>query len=203
MVHQDVNEILLLFNQPRIAKPFFDFFFLNRDPTVGHVAEAISFHKFPRAVTKFRGFALLCFGNFRYAFRQLGGEEELRYLQTRRSHLSLEIKGIPKWKTWELGYLASSNLVEDDARYRVLDARKRKLTLSELLEEQAKSTDLLPGVLKRVKVQWSTFGGTPNAFDMHKLRDASEMFAKEIRRNRAQGKQNTVRYLLANSSMFT
>ena len=52
------NEFLLLLNQDRISEDFYNFFFGNNNIDIKELRKGIS---------KFRGFALLCFGNFRFA----------------------------------------------------------------------------------------------------------------------------------------
>lgn len=64
--YEQFNEILLLLNQVRIGEGFFIFFF-NSDK------EKITLEAIKNGVKKFRGYAMLCYGNFRHAY-QIWGE---------------------------------------------------------------------------------------------------------------------------------
>lgn len=145
--HEEFNELLLLFNQERVEPPFFTFFFLNKDPrpdfflkkdirpeqTSAQAKDFITFHQLKKGVKKFRGFALLCFGNFRFAFRKLSEEKnpyqfmrlldpwsrnskgEKREFEKRQEPL-IPLSGteeIEEDKTWLLGYISGASLKED------------------------------------------------------------------------------------------
>ncbi|MBN2128817.1 MAG: hypothetical protein JW741_04945, partial [Sedimentisphaerales bacterium] len=56
------NELLLALNQHRVCEPFFRFFFGDSVVTLDDLKIGVS---------RFRGFAMLCFGNFRFAYRSL------------------------------------------------------------------------------------------------------------------------------------
>ncbi len=56
----EFNEMLLLLNQDRVSKDFFDFFWQGPRANLNAIRDGI---------TRFRGFALLRFGNFRFAYR--------------------------------------------------------------------------------------------------------------------------------------
>lgn len=111
--YQQVNEILLLLNQDRIEEGFFEFFLLPGN----ELNKIIGFRELCTGVKKFRGFAMLKFGNFPFAYRKLREiksrmeiEKELKpfsyqskYLKKyveRRPGVALEIEPIPKTKTW-------------------------------------------------------------------------------------------------------
>jgi hypothetical protein len=66
------NELLLLLNQDKVGRDFFTFFFGN---------SVIKFDDLKKGIAKFRGFAMLRFGNFKFAYRQLAPmpEKELKY----------------------------------------------------------------------------------------------------------------------------
>lgn len=64
--YEQVNELLLLVDESRISRAFFNFFFSTTEND-----SPISLEDFKRGVRQFRGFAMLCYGNFRYAFRTL------------------------------------------------------------------------------------------------------------------------------------
>ncbi|MFX0065812.1 MAG: hypothetical protein ACFFC7_26865 [Candidatus Hermodarchaeota archaeon] len=59
---EEFNEILLFLKQPRVTKDFFDFFFPDGISNREELLEGIS---------RFRLYAMLCYGNFRYAFKDL------------------------------------------------------------------------------------------------------------------------------------
>jgi hypothetical protein len=67
---QQFNELLLVLNQDRISKAFFEFFFRAGDV-------ALTFGQLQEGVTRFKGYAMVCFGNFRFAFRYLSSLEEI------------------------------------------------------------------------------------------------------------------------------
>jgi len=116
------NELLLLVDQDRVTAPFFDFFF----------GKGVRVDQLTQKVIRFRGFAILCFGNFRYAYKQLStckSKEHLsRLLQpyaaleqqiledfTNRPPVAFRIDRIPQEKTWCNGYIAKKKY-EREAR---------------------------------------------------------------------------------------
>jgi hypothetical protein len=64
--YEQINELLVLVDESRISRAFFEFFFRPRTPE-----SPISLEEFKEGVKRFRGFAMLCYGNFRYPFRRL------------------------------------------------------------------------------------------------------------------------------------
>jgi hypothetical protein len=66
---QQFNELLLVLNQDRISRPFFEFFFGNGD-------SPLALDQLRQGVVRFKGFAMVCFGNFRFAFRNLSNVSE-------------------------------------------------------------------------------------------------------------------------------
>ncbi len=60
--YEQFNELLLLLDQDRVTRAFFDKFFDGFISDLQHLA---------LSVIKFRGFAMLCFGNFRFAYKHL------------------------------------------------------------------------------------------------------------------------------------
>jgi len=110
--YRQFNELLLLLNQDVVGKDFFKFFFEN---------ERIRLEDLKKGIAKFRGFAMLCFGNFRFAYKRLiqMSEKELELTLSpcwkkpselkeefeKRPQKMLEIKKIPRDKTWYLGYI--------------------------------------------------------------------------------------------------
>ena len=118
--YSQFNELLLLLNQHRISPDFFHFLFGE---------ENIELKMLKPGIIKFRGFAMLRFGNFRFAYKKLNQinkreiEETLKpFFQsskllknyfTDRTMSTLEIEKIPKDKTWYNGYI-SKKIYEND-----------------------------------------------------------------------------------------
>jgi hypothetical protein len=134
----EFNELLLLLNQDRVSRDFYDFFFGPGRVTLENLR---------RGVTRFRGFAMLRFGNFRFAYKDLitkKAEGVLRALapytvptnrlkeefDQRRPSIALGLTEIPKDKTWLLGYVAK-RLLEDD-----VERLKEREAASSSLEDQ-------------------------------------------------------------------
>jgi len=133
------NELLLLINQNRVSECFFSFFFNNRIENINDLLGGIK---------KFRGYAFLCYGNIKYAYKILiscrsiellkkhlspycnGSEEVLDSYRNRHSK-ALEIHDIQKDKTWLGGYLAKEIYEADFKRIREL-SRSNNSEINEL-----------------------------------------------------------------------
>ncbi len=142
--YEQFNELLLLLNQDRVSRSFFKFFF---------GSERIKLAELKRGITKFRGFAMLCLGNFRFAYKELisKNEEDLeeslsQYCGTKESIdiftarpvKALEIEEITRDKTWYNGFLAKKKY-DKEANYlaELLKAKDRieiELSQDELLK---------------------------------------------------------------------
>lgn len=111
--YEQFNELLLLFDQDRVSRAFFDFFCSpNRCLKLDELLERIA---------RFRGFAMLCFGDFRFAYKKLSRHNEAELLDeldpysksaasiqsgfAERPAPALKIEKIAKDKTWCLGYI--------------------------------------------------------------------------------------------------
>src|SRR3990170_968394 len=70
---EELNDILLLVNQFPLQQAFFDFFF-------AHDKKRITFEELKAGVARFQGFAMLCFGNPRFAYRSLYNMKEMKDL---------------------------------------------------------------------------------------------------------------------------
>lgn len=120
--HRQFNELLLLLNQDIITEDFFNFFFGN---------EVKSIDDLKKGIIKFRGIALLCFGNIKFAFRKLSqmdgrqldsilgycmkkSEELVKECQNRSKEL-VSIKKIDRDKTWYLGEITGA-VVRDEIK---------------------------------------------------------------------------------------
>jgi len=64
--HEQLNELLLLLNQDTVCKDFFTFFFGEHVNTLDDLKQG---------VVNFRGFAMLCYGNFKFAYRRIAQME--------------------------------------------------------------------------------------------------------------------------------
>lgn len=172
-----LNEVLLLVGAKRLSSEFFDLFFLADD--VGHPPRdenrSISVATMKRGIARFRAFALLRFGSFRFAYTKLNSDTTLagkdgrapvkELLGTwadapseRHSRLasrpqplvnvSPEEDLVPRDSTWHLGYLSVDIAHTEFARVLALEGRASEKTL----ESSAESLDALPpGVRGRVK----------------------------------------------------
>lgn len=109
---QQLNELLLVLNQDRVSRAFFDFFFGAEQP--------LTMIKLREGVIRFKGFAMICFGNFRFAFRRLSAIPELDHLREElgtcchsshdirdayaaRTDKVLDVSLIPRDQTWFVG----------------------------------------------------------------------------------------------------
>ncbi len=115
--YNQLNELLLLFNQDTIGKDFFVFFFGEMD---------ISLMDLKKGVINFQGFAMLIFGNLKYAYKTLGNKSKTKieselfpYCRAsleiirefkKRPNKMLEITKIPKLKTWLAGEVSAGKI---------------------------------------------------------------------------------------------
>jgi len=116
--YEQFNELLLLLNQSRIGKGFFNFFFGK---------DIVKLDDIKNGVTKFRGLAMLRFANFRFAYKKLidKSEEEIasywkRYDEEdfkKRSLPSLQIEEIEKDKVWYAGELTPTKIRKDEIEF--------------------------------------------------------------------------------------
>lgn len=111
--YEQFNELLLLFDQDRVSRAFFEFFCSPNG--------CLKLDEFPKRIARFRGFAMLSFGDFRFAYKKLSRhnqEELLRELDpyskstasivaafAERPDPALKVEKIGKEKTWCLGYI--------------------------------------------------------------------------------------------------
>ncbi len=123
---EDLNDILLLVDQFPLGEAFFRFF-------LSEGQEAISFQELKDGIVRFKGFALLEFGNVRFAYRTLYklSQDDLsqrlgrwyaevavrkREYSKRRNAVALPHE-IAANQTWLLGYIAKSDADRDFATY--------------------------------------------------------------------------------------
>lgn len=139
--YEEFNELLLLFNQDRLERPFFNFFFLGDSKKSGFIKLSI----IKNGIKKFRVFALLRYGNFRVAFKELSRErkdfifrkyldpwnrdskDESNKFTARQAPLTPLIGSSDEIKrddTWFTGYLSSSIMDSDrEVLKKILETR--------------------------------------------------------------------------------
>ena len=118
--YEQFNELLLLLNQVRVSNGFFKKFFLGKD--------SISLDELRKGVTEFRGFAMLCFGNFRFAYKNLIQKDEKQLKKIHKSYCReptdileeferpqkmLRINLIGRNETWYLGNISKQKLEKE------------------------------------------------------------------------------------------
>lgn len=159
--YRQFNELLLLLNQDRVGEDFFKFFFKK---------DKVFPDDLKKGITKFRGFAMLCFGNFRFAYKQLiqMNEDEIKkklspYWKTsqeleeefrKRPSKMLEIEKIEKDKTWYLGEI-SGEKVKKEAEQLENEIKKAKSNRSQFdikeLREFEKELSLMKKYVEEVE----------------------------------------------------
>ncbi|WNZ28262.1 MAG: hypothetical protein IAX21_06160 [Candidatus Bathyarchaeota archaeon] len=124
LTYNQLNEFLLLAKQDPIGKGFFEYFF-KKNPD----SDIISVDELKEGINSFRGYSLLTFGNFRYAYNHLNRKDkediktELEPYSTSSSYLEncyknrhskmLEIEKIPRDRTWFIGYITEKALSKE------------------------------------------------------------------------------------------
>src|SRR5664280_2056026 len=234
LTFEQLNELLLLLGQDRISKFFFDFFFLDTDPplepapTPGVSSEdgqtppdqlnrSITWKQLKTGVTRFRGHALLCFGNFRFAFKRLNETrtstdllKELgewtyrptvlgpRFENRSKPIVSITAGGseIPRDQTWQLGYISRGSLYKDAAKILFVRAKLRGESLEDGLAKIDVRKD--PEIAKALKDYWDRL---PESFaaewatSLPQLESRVKQLMEEFERAVNNGTQNTVKYL--------
>lgn len=120
------NELLLICNKDRITKDFFDFFFKEK---LNITKETLDVKMLQQGIEQFRKFAMLAYGNFRFAYRELSKCSKDEIKQKLRPFLkqpdktikelksrSRKLKGITqieKAEAYFLGYLSSDDIEKD------------------------------------------------------------------------------------------
>jgi hypothetical protein len=118
--YSQFNELLLIVNKDRVTRFFFEYFF----------GALCLIEDIPKGVRKFQKAAMLCFGNFIYAYHTLSkaadAQELERYVGSycheasdlwehfrNRKAKILDVKEIPKDQTPLLGYISSGEIREE------------------------------------------------------------------------------------------
>ena len=145
LTYKQFNELLLLLGQQQVSKGFFRFFFGN---------EKVSFEKLKKGIISFRGYSMLYFGNFRFAYKQLSqkNEEELKKIifprdassRQNKKHSSkiLKIEEIKGDKTWYIGYISKQKFGRE-AKYaqRLVESETNAKVKEKLLGELKNTYD--------------------------------------------------------------
>jgi hypothetical protein len=133
--YEQFNEIMLLLNQDRVEKAFFNFFFEREK-------DKISLNDIRKGVIRFRGYAMLCFGNFRFAYKQLITKKSVEDINeslesycidsieaknklNNRPIKMIEIDRIAKDKTWYLGE-TTGNTLQKESEILLKEFKKKK-----------------------------------------------------------------------------
>lgn len=144
--HEELNDILLLANQRPMTKDFFEFFFQSSS---GRITQ----RQVKQGITRFQGYALLCYGNVRFAYRKLCGNayEALVEGLLPYSKIPTELQAsyrnrpvdrflpaqMPADKTGLLGYIAKGKADQDLATYGAIKSlASTDLSIREALEEE-------------------------------------------------------------------
>jgi hypothetical protein len=167
ITYERFNELLLLLEQDRVSEPFYRFFFSETKP--------LKLEQLASSIVKFRGYAMLCYGDFRFAYKCLSAknEAELRsclypfYGQPSvvaaryrsRPSGALRIDRIPHDKTWCLGYIAG------------IKRDKESTLVAEMLQ------------------------ASPNDIEIRKVAEIYQALGDEISEMRLRGLRNTDVYL--------
>ncbi|MBI5816748.1 MAG: hypothetical protein HZB29_14195 [Nitrospinae bacterium] len=130
----EFNELLLLCNKDRVSKGFFELFF-SEIPKV----EETKISNIPLGIESFRKYAMIGFGNFKYAYRTLSRLEKQEiqnhiflkkwFVQTSeriscfksRPNRIADIEKIEKDNTFLTGYLSSTNMKHDISCHETLN----------------------------------------------------------------------------------
>jgi len=122
---QQFNELLLVLNQNRLSLPFFKFFF-------GEATSQFSMEQLQQGVIRFKGYAMVCLGNFRFAFRKLSNitstdslllelgpccqkSEEIASAYDARTEKVLDVSLIGRDQTWFVGEI-TGKIVADELK---------------------------------------------------------------------------------------
>ncbi len=232
---EQLNELLLLIEELRVSSAFYRFFILGHTPDrgtnevesgpersekagmdTGFKGVFASLKDIKKGTTRFRGFAMLAFGNFRFAFRQLSKENQIQRLcdqlrpwaePTTELETNLQSRPdpiapiaeretkIPPDETWHLGYLTVAGLLSDLALAEVIRASRDGLSLGSLtarLENEGKATLIQP-VTDHWPADKAVVEKLANSID-DLLEDGWKLQAA-VQENTDKGIQNTQRYL--------
>jgi len=156
--YEQFNELLLLFNQSRISKDFFNFVFEK---------EQIELADLKHGVTKFRGFAMLCFGNFRFAYKELIKKNQKEINNILKNHCKdhciilenfkkrpqkmLKINKINRDDTWLIGETNERKILKEveHINFLIKENKQKSEELIKLSQKYVELTELLFKTKKR------------------------------------------------------
>jgi hypothetical protein len=200
---EDLNDILILVDQAPVSAAFFEMF-------LSQGKSEISFEELNAGIVTFEGFAVLLFGNVRFAYRSLQRMTkdslvaEMRGLQRiapeilksdftpRRPALPLPAK-VEKQSTWLLGYIAKNKAERDIMMYgamAILHGRENEGSfLKGKNETQKKLYEQLRSRLESSN-EWRSIYGE---FDL--LKNQINHLQDDLEESRRRGGLNTSHYL--------
>ena len=165
--YEQFNEVLLLYNQDRLSRDFFNYFFSSG---------FVNIETLKKGITEFRGLSILHFGNFDFSYKQFYRSKKFeidkhfqKYLippsvleqqYATRPNPLIDLEKVEKANTWHLGYLSKG----------LYDAEKETLDNMEKISKE-------PNEYKEIKEILSTL-------------------KEDIKNNRELGKKKTDVYLI-------
>lgn len=146
--YEQFNEVLLLYNQDRISRDFFNYFFLGG---------IVNLETLKKGITEFRGLSILNFGNFNFTYKKISQLKKfeidtyfknyliepttIEHNYTTRPNPLINLRKVKKEGTWHLGYFSKT----------LYDREKEILDLT--IEESDNPTeyDVFKEVLSKLK----------------------------------------------------
>jgi hypothetical protein len=199
---EEFNDILLLANQRPVSSGFFEFFFLPKNRRVNHAG-------IKQGVIRFLGFAILCFGNVRFAYRELrplskreiyaalSPFSETSRKTMRRYSERLPPKPLPAQMpacdTWLLGYIAKAHTDQDIASYYALESLHGLKKPSDIRKSLEESQIVLFDRARRVLAGYAQRSIAKAA--MPTIRKKVSALQQSLVRARSKGWLNTTHYL--------
>lgn len=158
LTYERFNEWLLLLEQDRVSEPFYNVFFC--------ADGSLELENFPKCVVNFRGFAMLRYGNIRFAYKDLSTKSHSQLIRClnpfwertadieaqyrSRPSGALQIEPIDRSATWCLGYIAR---LKHDKESRLLADTLIKAPRDMDMLELAERYSLLGDTIEQTKVK--------------------------------------------------
>lgn len=218
--YEQLNELLLLIGENRISKAYYRFFVLGETDSSdasGRLAQ-VTIDDLISATIRFRGLAMLGFGNFRYPYAQLRDADDLESTDAfedlaewvRESDALIEeLKDrppalapitddgtrIPREKTHYIGYLMDDALQNDRALVEVISGKAGGEEEDELLRKLHEKGE--EDLADRVGNVWPPDPRIVKEFGdrTDELRKEANQLNANLRQTRRRGEENTDRYL--------
>jgi hypothetical protein len=201
---EDLNDILLLLEQFPIGEAFFEFFLSNGEKTV-------TFEELKQGIVKFKGYALLKYGNVRFGYRALyklprasfGNELGRWHIEptilkkqygARRTAPSLP-EPIAANSTWLLGYIAKGGADRDLATYAAMAALISPADEVNILGKFSFNDEQKALYEQRKPFLQSNANWNAELPDLNKIENAVSALATSLRDVRRRGWRNTSHYL--------